>query len=113
MNHDEAQEQLCKMVGEVAGRLGMSDKAMPCLCPPKTKYVSDLEVPDRVVKVIEEMWRRLTNPPDGGLRLGVLRKVVVMLNKAMVDIRSLDVKTGLGRIEQATSMLDGLEEGME
>lgn len=54
MRKGDVLKQLCKMQSEIAGRLGLETI---CTCGDKAEMVG--EVPD---VVIEEMWRRLTDP---------------------------------------------------
>lgn len=57
MRNKEAREQLCKMVGEIAERMGVSLERIGCTCgrfPELERDIAD--------EVIEEMWRRLTHP---------------------------------------------------
>lgn len=55
MKKIEALEQLCKMQGEIAGCLGIETV---CVCHDGAHKSALDSVPD---KVIEEMWRRLTD----------------------------------------------------
>lgn len=59
MKNRDARRQLCKMVGEIAGRLRLPVDTSACTCGQDTGGgdVSDA--------VIEEMWRRLTHPDWG------------------------------------------------
>ena len=55
MEKSEALNQLCKMQGEIADRLGLDSI---CMCDEPQGMPKSGDVPD---KVIEEMWRRLTD----------------------------------------------------
>jgi hypothetical protein len=58
-----------------------------------------------------ECWEQ--REMDQAMRRRVLRQAVTVLTSAMTDIRDLDLKAGLGRIEQAVTMLEGVVEDME
>lgn len=56
MTTDQARNQLCKMMGEVAGGLGVARKTQ-CVCTGLRRVTTVDDVPD---EVIEELWRRVS-----------------------------------------------------
>ena len=72
MKKEDALRQLCKMQGEIAGRLELETL---CVCDDPKGLPKTGDVPD---KVIEEMWRRLTDQ-----RLEKLRKLAAKWRKEM------------------------------
>lgn len=73
MEKSEAKNQLCKMQGVIAERLGLDTI---CLCDEPQGKPKEGEVPD---KVIEEMWRRIslnmTNEEEATHRSEVLEDI--------------------------------------
>lgn len=57
MKNEEAQNQLCKMVEEIASRMHIDHERIGCTCGTSKFYGRDV-----ADEVIEEMWRRLTDP---------------------------------------------------
>lgn len=58
MNNQDARKELCKMVNDMAGRLGIPEAGWACTCGTGLSGTNN-DVDD---KVIAEMWRRLTHP---------------------------------------------------
>lgn len=94
MDRREASRQLCKMQGEVAGRMGLETQ---CVCDHAVREPG--EVPDAV---IEEMWRRLTHPFRNRGDRDLCKKCSKLILDRLGDEDLIEVvrKMGLGEVEQ-------------